>query len=195
MSRSPGFGPVDLADPEQLRRYEEAFYTAFSRVESQALLRQIWRWDDPAHRIATRIPPDELLVLATRDEAGGLGCVFAINTAMRGFQGAAYGFVPPATDGTCCEILSFFAPDTNDVGARILFWGDTVDLLLDMGFAQAVTTCGPHPLATYIWIGAEKLAEAVVQGEPRFFLGFELQRTRDRIARRSSGRTASLRRV
>src|SRR5262245_49830415 len=105
----------------EVEEYERAFYKAFTRAKGNRLIRQLWIFDDDAERLATRIPYDEQLVYVMRDDAGAIIAGMGVNTAMRSFQGEAFGFRPESPAG-CCELLTMFSLGEYRLEKRFRFY-------------------------------------------------------------------------
>ena len=169
--------PLDPSDPAAVEEYERAFHRAFQRVPTNRLIRALWLWDDAAGRVATRIPYEEQLVLLLRDPGGHIQTAMGINTALRSFQSAAYGFAPPSPTAGCCELLTFFTVGDGPLARALTFWERCCATLRERGFHTAYATTAPRPLPTYLHIGGVLLETREIAGETRYFLRFDLSRS------------------
>lgn len=170
------FDCLDTSDAEERAAYERAFYAAFLRVSGNRLIRSLWRWDDAGRRLATRIPYEDQVVFAGRDECGHIETVIATNVALREFQSAAFGFEPAPGAVGCCEFLTFFTVRDFRLAVKMRFWEACFAELRQRGLHMAYATTAARLLPIYRRIGGEVLDEAVVEGEARYFLRFSLDR-------------------
>lgn len=167
---------LDLSDPAAVADFERAFYAAFVGVTGNRLIRSLWRWDDAARRLATRVPYAEQRILVERNARGQVEAAMAVNVAMRRFQGAAFGFSPGPDTAGCCEFLAFFAVAERRLDRRLGFVAGCYGELRRGGLRWAYATTAPRPLGSYLHIGGELLEEREVEGEMRYFLRFPLER-------------------
>jgi hypothetical protein len=175
------FAELDATDPAAVEGYERAFHAAFSRVSGNRLIRDLWLWDDPAARLATRIPYHEQIVLLGWNAAGEIETAMSFNFAMREFQSSAFGFAPPEpTEGTC-ELIVFFTLGHRHL-SRVV--SNLIHCYAEMrarGFHTAYATTAPRPLPTYRRIGGtEVVDEREIDGEMRYFLRVDLARFQGR---------------
>jgi hypothetical protein len=168
---------LNLACPAAREEYERAFYSAFARVATNRLVRRLWVWDDAQRRIATRVAYEDQIIYVFRDAAGSIAVAMAVNTTLRVFQSAAYGFPCPADRRGCCELLTFFTVRGHDLRTGFRFWSTTFDDLVRSGFHTALATTATRVLRFYLRMGAHQLDETVVDNERRHFLQFDLLRT------------------
>jgi hypothetical protein len=173
-----GVERLNAADPVARAEYERACYAAYERVSGNRLIRKLWRWDDAARRVAARIPYEDQVVYILRDGRGRISRALAVNVGMRELQSAAYGFPPPAP--ASCEFLSYVSGDDHQLLGVHEMWRESFADLRARGFGAAVATSAAQPLPFYRRAGAEVLAEAEIEGEQRYFLRFDLARTRTR---------------
>ena len=169
--------PLDPTDSAAVEEYERAFHRAFQRVPGNRLIRTLWRWDDEAGRVSTRIPYEEQLVLLLRGPGGQIQTAMGINTALHDFQSAAYGFAPRTPTGGCCELLTFFTVGDGSLARALGFWERCCAALRGRGFHTAYATTAPRPLPTYLHIGGELLETREIAGETSHFLRFDLSRS------------------
>lgn len=167
---------LDTADPQAVEAYERAFFSAFQRATANRLIRKLWEWDEASRRLATRIPYDEQWVWVLRDGSGAVEGGLAFNTAMRQFQGAAFGFAPPATADGDVEVLTFFSVANRDFRCKLEFWSRCAMHVRARGAHTAWATTAQRPLRSYLRIGWELRGEAEVESERRYFLRYDLNR-------------------
>lgn len=170
------FECLDAEDPAAVEAYERAFHAGFARVTGNRLIRSLWRWDDAAGRLATRIPYADQVVFLERGPAGEIETAVAANVALRDFQGAAFGFRPAGSGAGCCELLTFFSVGDRRLPAKLRFWEACFDELRRRGHHTAFATTAPRPLPSYLRMGGELLEAREVEGEMRYFLRFSLDR-------------------
>jgi hypothetical protein len=182
---------LDLSSPREREAYERAFYAAFQRATGNRLIRKLWQWDDEAGRLATRIPYEEQIIYAQRDEGGAVLTAMAVNHPLRTFQAAAYAFPPPLDPRGCCEFLTFFSVREHSLATRFCFWRDTFADLSESGFHTAYATTAARVLNFYLRMGARLIEERDIEGEMRYFLAFDLGRTEWRGGHAERGRQAS----
>jgi len=157
----------------ELQVYEHAFFEAFKRAKGNRLIRQLWLFDDASDRLATRIPYDEQLVYVMRDTSAAIIAGMGVNTAMRSFQGASFGFRPENPAG-CCELLTMFSLGEYRLEKRFRFYKGVFADLRKRGFHTAYATTAQRPLQTYVRSGGRILEEKEIEGEMRYFLRFDL---------------------
>lgn len=184
MTHPPHLGRLDAADPDEVAEYERAFYAAFARATGNRLIRDLWRWDEAARRLATRISYDDQIIYLQRDAAGRIDAAIATNVALTEFQGSAFGFAPPAETGAVCEFLTFFAVADHRLASRFALWQACFADLRRRGFATALATSAERPLTVYRQIGGKVIASTAIDGEPRHLLRFDLRRAGIRNAAR-----------
>lgn len=167
---------LDVSDAAAVAAYEEAFYRGFVRVTTNRLIRDLWRWDHDARRLAARIPYDEQTVFLERDASGAIETAMATNVAMRAWQASAFGFGDGIDTTGCCELLTFFTAGDHRLEQKLRFVHACFSDLRSRGFHTAYATTAARPLPSYIHIGGELLAEREIQGEMRYLLRFSLER-------------------
>ncbi len=165
---------LDWRQPEDVEEYERVFFDAFRRATGNRLIRSLWLWDDEARRLRTRIPYEDQVLYAMRDERGRLVTAMGVNTAMRAFQSSAYGFHPPPDPAGCCEFLTVFSVDEYRLPTRFRFWHDSFADLARSGFHTGYATTAQRVLNLYLRFGARVLEEREIEGEARYFLTFDL---------------------
>jgi hypothetical protein len=165
---------LDTGDPDAVREYERAFYTAFRRATAHRLVRKLWLWNDDEGRVATRIPYADQRIYTLRDRAGAISAALAANVAMREFQSAAFGFNPAEPQGAV-EVLTFFSTAAEVRGTTRLFRGFVEDTRAS-GRHTALATTAERPFRVYRRIGWELVAECEIESERRYFLRFDLRR-------------------
>ncbi len=175
---------LDVSDAAVLQEYERAFYAAFQRVTGNRLIRDLWSWDDAEGRLATRVPYEDQLIVAQRDEAGRMDTAIATNMALREFQSSAFGFSPPSEPRGCCEFLTFFSVGNWRLTAKLRFWAACFAELRARGYHTGYATTAQRGLPIYRRIGGEVIGETEISGEKRYFLRYSLERTTMRGAQR-----------
>jgi hypothetical protein len=175
------FTELDAGDPAAVAEYERAFHAAFSRIAGNRLIQDLWLWDDPAQRLATRIPYRDQIVLLGRDPAGEIQTAMAFNCAMREFQSSAFDFAPPEpTEGTC-ELIVFFTLGHRHLSRVVANLVHCYAEMRARGYHTAYATTAPRPLRTYRRIGGtEVIDEREIEGEMRYFLRVDLARFQGR---------------
>ena len=167
---------LDTSNVEERAAYERAFYAAFLRATGNRLIRSLWRWDDGARRLATRLPYEDQVVFVGRDERGHIETAIATNVTLREFQSAAFGFESPRGAAGCCEFLTFFTVRDFRLTMKMRFWEACFAELRGRGLHAAYATTAARLLPIYRRIGGEVLTETTVDGEARYFLRFSLSR-------------------
>ncbi|MFM7103021.1 MAG: hypothetical protein ACKOET_04440 [Verrucomicrobiota bacterium] len=172
MNTRPVLELVDAGCPDRRAEWERAFYQGFARATSNRLIRTLWLWNEAEARLATRIPYGDQLIYLSRDAGGAINSGVAVNVGMRHFQASAFGFAPAAGGPPACEILVAF----NLHGAAPnLHWRDLAFADLHArGYRRAYLTAADRVHRLWRRYGAEVLAETLVDGERRWFLGFAL---------------------
>ena len=173
------FERLDTSSPTERVAYERAFYAAFRRAADNRLIRQLWQWDDEAHRVATRIPYSDQAVFVLRDGGGHIVTGLAVNHALRSFQSSAYGFFPPQTVDGCCEFLTVFSVHEYRLATRFKFWRDSFSALQTAGFHTGYATTAPRVLNLHKLLGGRILKENTIENEVRYFLEFDLRVVND----------------
>ena len=137
---------LDTRDPDAVRAYERAFYSAFRRATANRLVRKLWLWNDAEGRVATRIPYSDQRIYTLVGPSGAIHAALAANLAMREFQSAAFGFTPAERDGAV-EVLTFFSTSSDVGGTTRLFRGFVEDIHGD-GRHTAFATTAERPFVS-----------------------------------------------
>jgi hypothetical protein len=179
-SAEPGILPeaftrLDSRDPEQIVEYERAFFKGIHKVEDNPLIRQLLCWNIPAERISCRVPYTDQAIYVQRTMQGMIDTGIAINTTLRQFQAAAFGFPLPAQTEGICELLAFFSVMNRHSSVKIKFWLRCCRELSKLGFHTAYATCSPHHLLMFCRMGATVLSTAEIKHEYRYFLRFSVR--------------------
>jgi hypothetical protein len=169
------FEELNTHDPLVREEYERAFHDAFIQVTTNRLIHKLWLWDYSARRVETRIPYDEQVIFALRDEAGRIETAMAFNVGASGWQSSAFGFAGPATRHGSCEILTFFSVADHTLSVKLAFWRRCVTELRARGFENSYATTALRPLASYMRLGWRVIASKQIEGEPRYFLRHDLK--------------------
>jgi hypothetical protein len=168
------FELLDLDDTDERDAYERAFYSAFTRVPENRLVRALWRWDDDAGRLATRVPYADQRIYVRRSE-GVIDGGIAVNVRLAQFQAAQYGFAPPAERAGRCEFLTFFSAAERRLATKQRFRRACLADLLRRGFHTGYTTVGPRMYHAYRRLNfGTLLDQAELNGEQRFFLAVDI---------------------
>ena len=175
---------------DEIREYESAFFQSFSKVESNRLARKLWLWDFDSERICTRIPYEDQIICALRDQAGQLRSAMAFNIALRHFQSSAYGFAAPEAPAASFEVLTFFAASAQTLDVYSSFWSNCIALLRGIGLTIGYATTAFRPLPMYRRIGWRILEEREIESEKRYFLNYRIDASRgaERIGPSKTGR-------
>lgn len=183
------FELLDKSNPIAVQEYEAAFYQSFSKVSTNRLVRKLWLWDDEAGRLKTRIPYEDQLICASRDESGNLHSAMAFNVALRQFQASAYDFAARDAKVGAFEVLTFFALATETVLVRANFWARCVALLSACGYHAGYATTAQRPLPMYQRAGWQVSEEREIESEMRYFIHYKIPRceARHETARQTLG--------
>ena len=73
------FELLNPSDNAAVEEYEAAFYQSFSKVTTNRLVQKLWLWDHETGRLKTRVPYQDQLICALRDQAGRLRSAMAFN--------------------------------------------------------------------------------------------------------------------
>ena len=186
---------LDADDPAVRESFERLFYRGFAHVTHNRLIRTLWDWDIPGERLRTRVPYEDQALWGRftndRFDAGA-----AVNVRLNQLQSGAYGFTmplelaPQAAQGRVCEFMAFFVVDDNSLSGLFAFWNDVFEALRELGFTHTVGTTAPKILPLYRRIGAIPIDEAVIEGETRYFIHFDLSRTSRWMKREASSLAA-----
>ena len=170
---------LNASDPAVREAFEQFFYRGFEHATHNKLIQTLWEWDLPNRRLRTRVPYEDQLLwgryTGERFDAG-----VAVNVRLRELQSAAFGFeVPPelaphAAKGQVCEFLTLFVVEDHSLPGILAFWKEVFAELRAEGFTHALATTATKILPLYRRIGAIVIDEAVIQGEARHFLQFDL---------------------
>ena len=162
---------VTLLDPScahEKLAFEQAFYTSFSQVKGNQLIRDLWIWDDETRRIHTRIPYSEQRILAVRDSLGAIDMAMAINISHTQLQSTWFGFSPPENEpGESCEILAFFSTRQNKLVSMRDFLITCAQYGEREGWQWADATCTQRLLRIYLHMGSRLVASCSINGEAR----------------------------
>ncbi len=172
-------GLIDCSVDAVRESYERAFYEAFAPLTQNRLIRTLWIWDNEARRLRTRVAYDEQWIYALTAPDGTVCSALAVNTCRRELQSGAFGFALPEGAGAAgvCEFLTFFAVEEHVLSRKFILWDACFLDLRAKGFHRAYATTAAKVLPVYRWLGAEVVAETEVQGEARYFLRFNLERS------------------
>ena len=170
---------LNADDPSVREAFEQSFYRGFEHATHNTLIKTLWVWDLPNRRLRTRVPYEDQLLwgryTGERFDAG-----VAVNVRLRQLQSAAFGFrIPPelephAAKGQVCEFLALFVVEDHSLAGIFTFWSEVFDELRSEGFTHALATTATKILPLYRRIGAVSIDEAVIEGEARHFLQFDL---------------------
>lgn len=173
---------LNASDPAVRESFEQFFYRGFEHATHNRLIQTLWEWDTPNRRLRTRVPYEDQMIwgryTGERFDAG-----VAVNVKLRELQSAAFGFkVPPelapyAAKGQVCEFLALFVIQGHSLPGILDFWKEVFTELRAEGFTHALATTATKILPLYRRIGAMVIDEAVIEGEARLFLLFDLSRT------------------
>lgn len=173
-----------LENPAAVEAFEQAFYEAFAHATHNRLVQWLWDWNHTTRRLRTRVPYADQQVWVTQDGAGAVTDAVAVNTTLRLLQSAVYGFAIPADlaeagrAGRICEFLTLFAVGDHALGTKRALWRELFDDLRASGYTHALGTTSPKIYPIYRWMGAQKIGEAQIENEIRYFLRFDLSRTK-----------------
>lgn len=183
---------LDLTGSLSRERFEAAFFDSFSELSSSRLIRDLWFWDVPARRLSTRIPyEDQWIFAACLPEGDVLGAI-AVNVAMKDFQSATFGFMPPSDTAGCFEVVVAFNRTDSDQGVSHRVWRETARVLIESGFRTGFATCAPRPFHRYRRAGWKLIDQVEVGGEQRLFLTVDFaDRSRERLVDTLGGHGSS----
>ncbi len=167
------FEVLDTAS-DAVREYESAFYQSFAKVETNRLVRNLWHWDTDARRIRTRVPYEDQVICALRNQTGQFLLTMAFNVELRQFQAAAYGFAPPQASAGTFEVLTFFTPAAQTLDVCAGFWSNCLAVLRGRGLTAGYATTARRPLPMYRRVGWRVLQEQEIEAEKRYFLRYEV---------------------
>ena len=186
---------LDANDPAVRDSFERLFYRGFEHSTHNRLIRTLWDWDIPGERLRTRVPYEDQALWGRftndRFDAGA-----AVNVRLNQLQSGAFGFTmpleltPQAAQGRVCEFMAFFVVDDNSLSGLFAFWNDVFEALRELGFTHTIGTTAPKILPLYRRIGAIPIDEAVIDGETRYFIHFDLSRTSRWLKREASSLAA-----
>ena len=168
------FELLNSSDSAAVEEYEAAFYQSFSKVTTNRLVQKLWLWDHQAGRLKTRIPYQDQLICALRDQAGRLLSAMAFNVELRQFQAASYGFAAPPAPTRSFEVLTFFAPIAQTLEVCANFWSSCLALLRGRGLTTGYATTARRPLPMYRRAGWQILQEQEIESEMRYFLHYRI---------------------
>ncbi len=175
---------LDCRDPAEIEAFERAFYAGFEAVTHNRLVQWLWDWDHARRRLRTRIPYADQRIWVLDHPRREVRAAIAVNVRLHQLQGAAFGFAVPgelreaAAAGQVCEFLAFFADGEPSLARKLPLWREMFRDLSAAGFTHALATTAPRLLPLYRWIDARVIQEAQLEGETRYFLLFDLSRTR-----------------
>ncbi len=175
---------LDPDSPDEVARYERAFYKAYERASGNMLIRKLWNWNDEEQRLAVKVPYNRQLnyILRCRD-TGEIVTALAVNRDCIQAQSVAYGFqISNSTHGTC-EFLTLFSLNEYDMHSRFAFWRLVFADLQARGYKTAFGTTAKRLLRFYLRMGAEVIDQRTIEEEERFFLKFDTSCTSWQIAR------------
>lgn len=158
-----------------VKRFEEAFYIAFSRAKANRLVRHIWIWDDGAKRLRTRIAYEDQHVFVLQDSDGSIDTATALNWRLAHYQASQLGFSVPSDMEGHAEILTLFSRRDADLTGLRVFLRKAAEASLALGIRSADATCTDRLLPVYQHLGGVPLANTMVEGERRTLLRFELE--------------------
>lgn len=167
---------LDLANPQVIVQYEQAFYRAFCTLTHNKLIRTLWKWDRPQQRLATRIGYDQQRIYVGRDAQGEIAMAIAVNTELHVYQSSAFGFAPPPIKEGQCELLAFFALHNHSLRDVLHFWRGCFKDLSACGYHTGFASSAVRLVPVYSRAGGEILAETIIEGEQRFHWKFDLNR-------------------
>ena len=163
---------LDTSDPIALRRYEERFYQAYINLEKQALIRQLWKFDDQNKRIQTKIPYTDQAIFNIVEKDHAFGAI-TFNVGEKQFQYSEYGFHFSSKEKKTCEVLTMFS-EKNKIGIEM--WIPTCQLLFDHGFTDLLATTAPRLLPLYKRVFKFDVIDSnVIDGETRYFIHLHLK--------------------
>ncbi|MDH3973341.1 MAG: hypothetical protein OEV42_03585 [Deltaproteobacteria bacterium] len=168
---------LDTSNPVALRDYEERFYQAFIKLEKQALIRQIWRFDDQNRRIETKIPYSDQAIFNFLEKDHIFGAV-ACNVGQKKFQYSEYGFHFSTNKDNetirICEILTLFSTKNIIHGKKGI---KVCQMLFKHGFTDVLATTAPRPLPLHKRIlKFDVIDTTVIDGETRYFIHINLKK-------------------
>ena len=166
------FELLNVADPVALKEYEAGFYQSFAGVTTNRLVQKLWLWDHDAGRLKTRVPYQNQIICALRDQAGRLCSAIAFNIELRQFQSASYGFAAPEAAHGSFEVLTFFATAAQHLGVGASFWSSCLALLGRRGLTTGYATTAPRPLPMYRRAGWQVVHELEIESEMRHFIRY-----------------------
>lgn len=175
---------LDPDSPDEVARYERAFYKAYERACGNTLIRKLWTWNDEEQRLAVKVPYNHQInyVLRRRD-TGEIVTALAVNRDCIHAQSLAYGFhMANSAQGTC-EFLTLFSLNEYDMHSRFAFWRSVFADLQARGYRTAYGTTAKRVLRFYLRMGAEVIDQRTIEEEERFFLRFDTSCTSWLIAR------------
>lgn len=167
---------VRHSDKVLIEDFEKSFYTAYSPVKQQKLIRQIWIWDDEKQRISLRCPISSAIIFVWF-ENGRPGFYVAGSFDRTTFsQLDYYGFQKPNDVGIYGEVLTLHPTP----------WLTTSILKLDAvflkpfcyayakshGATHLLATCSKAMLTLYKRWGWLVLESKTIKGEERFFIQY-----------------------
>jgi hypothetical protein len=159
---------LDSSCAHEKLAFEQAFYTSFSQVKGNQLIRDLWIWDDEARRLRTRIPYSEQRILTVRDSMGAVNMAMAINFSQTQLQASWFGFSSPSSEpGESCEILAFFSTRQNKLASMREFLITCSQYGEREGRRWADATCTQRLLRIYLHMGSRLLASCSINGEAR----------------------------
>lgn len=183
VGRERGTRLLACEDAAEVAAFERAFYQGFERATHNRLVRWLWDWDDAGRRLRTRIPYADQRIWMVPAEGGAVGAAIAVNVRLQTLQANAYGFTVPANlseaakAGKVCEFLTFFVVGDHSLTSKYTLWTEMFDDLRAAGLTHALATTAPKVLPMYRRMGVEVIGEAAIEGEVRYFLRFDLERT------------------
>lgn len=159
---------LDSSCAHERLAFEQAFYTCFSQVKGNQLIRDLWIWDDETCRLRTRIPYGEQRILVVRDRLGAVDMAMAINISQAQLQSTWFGFSPPKNEpGESCEILTFFSTRQNKLASMRDFLITCAQYGEREGWRWADATCTQRLLRIYLHMGSRLVASCSINGEAR----------------------------
>ncbi len=170
---------VNFDDLKEKENFERYFYEAFSRLEKQHLIRQIWEWDDDSRKLALKTPDSRSVAYTWLNEQGQNIFYVAGSYHRDTFsQFAFYGFSVPKSIGTYCEVLTLFSTPFCTKSLSEIDQQFLKSYCHEQGrlnnCSALLATCAPRLLGLYRRWGWELLESRTIEGEIRHFIAYRL---------------------
>lgn len=173
------FGVLSLSEPAEVSAFENAFYAAFSFIGNQALIRQIWNWNDAEESISLKVHYRHTLITYQLNTEGEVSAYVVGYEPGHFSQFEFYGFNAPAYAGNYFEVAALFATIK---GRNKGIWLKEhfikpfcIPLLVERGFHCMLATCAPKLLPMYMRWGWKLLESKTIESETRHFLYYDLR--------------------